>query len=520
MRIFGSLTPVRFSTLLILIATGCSSSDHGTDGLGTVSTGGAASSGIPTGGARATGGNGATGGALSSTPATGGSTIDVLVTGGAQALGGKPSFTGGAWTVGGSSVATGGTMSAGSATTTGGSSPKGGSSGLGGVSSNGGKPGTGGTPTGGAFAGAGGRSATGGTFASSGGKSSSGGALTGGTSSAGGSPTTGGVISAGGATVGGSVATGGTASAAGSTGVMHAANGQIYDATGQPFLPWGVNKVHIDQGNPGLELMNPNAVRVNLYFRLPNTTTTNMLNRLVQNHIVIIPGRWEATCTGDTAAFTTGLASEVDAWVAEAAAWKAYERISMINIANEAGPGNSTVWREQYITAVQRMRTAGYAGLLMVDSGGCGQDVNDIVQYGAAVLAGDPLHNIVFSLHVYGNAQNRADIDGLLNQIKTTGLSAIIGEFGPGRNVGPSPTMIRPEDVMASAMANGFGTLAWAADDNNLSNSMADDNWFSLLYDLGVPYTGQDSQLTLFGKVVVNDPTVGLVAVAQKANGF
>ncbi|HSS37442.1 MAG TPA: hypothetical protein VLT58_01615, partial [Polyangia bacterium] len=173
-----------------------------------------------------------------------------------------------------------------------------------------------------------------------------------------------------------------------------------------------------------------------------------------------------------------------------------------------------------YITAVGRMRDAGYAGLMMIDSGGCGQDVNDIVKYGAAVLAGDPLHNLIFSLHVYGNAQTRAAPDGMLDQIKGTGLSAVVGEFGPGRNLGPSPTAIPPADVMASALAHGFGALAWAADDNNLPNSMADDDWFSLVYDLGAPYTGQPSQLTMYGKIVVNDPTVGLSAVAKKASGL
>lgn len=206
--------------------------------------------------------------------------------------------------------------------------------------------------------------------------------------------------------------------------------------------------------------------------------------------------------------------------MAEAAAWKKYERASMINIANEAGPSNSTVWRDQYITAVGRMRAAGYGGLLMIDSGGCGQDVDDIAKYGAAVLAGDPLHNIVFSLHVYGDTPDVATLNTNLDRLKATGLSFVIGEFGPGRDIGPSPTNLAPADLMASALARGIGALAWAADDNNLANSMADDNWFSLFYNLIKAYTGDPADLTIFGKVVVNDPTVGLLAVAKKASGF
>jgi mannan endo-1,4-beta-mannosidase len=300
---------------------------------------------------------------------------------------------------------------------------------------------------------------------------------------------------------------------------MFVANGQIFDATGAVFLPWGVNKAHVDQENTGLELTGTNAVRANLYFRLPNATTTSLFDRFHAAHIVVIPGRWDATCVGDNT-FPTALASEVDAWVAEAAAWKKYERASMINIANEAGPSNSTVWRDQYITAVGRMRAAGYGGLLMIDSGGCGQDVDDIAKYGTAVLAGDPLHNIVFSLHVYGDTPDVTTLNTNLDRLKSTGLSFVIGEFGPGRDIGPSPTNLAPADVMASALARGIGTLAWAADDNDLANSMADDNWFCMFYNLTKAYTGDAADLTTFGKVVVNDPTVGLLAVARTAGGF
>jgi mannan endo-1,4-beta-mannosidase len=302
-------------------------------------------------------------------------------------------------------------------------------------------------------------------------------------------------------------------------GTMFVANGQIFDSTGAVFLPWGVNKAHVDQSNTGLELTGTNAVRVNLYFRLPNASTTSLFDRLYAAHIVVIPGRWEATCMeGNT--FSTTLASQVDAWVAEAAAWKKYERGSMINISNEAGPANSTVWRDQYITAVGRMRAASYGGLLMIDSGGCGQDVDDIANYGAAVLAADPLHNVVFSLHVYGGTPDVATLNTNLDRLKAAGLSFLIGEFGPGRNIGPSPTNLAPADLMASALSRGVGTLAWAADDNNLPNSMADDDWFSLFFNLLKAYTGDPADLTTFGKVVVNDPTVGLLAVAKKAGGF
>jgi len=44
--------------------------------------------------------------------------------------------------------------------------------------------------------------------------------------------------------------------------------------------------------------------------------------------------------------------------------------------------------------------------------------------------------------------------------------AVIIGEFGPGRNIGPSPTNITPQAIIQAAEARNLGWLAWAWDDN------------------------------------------------------
>ena len=509
-------------SVLATLAAGFLIAACGDSGGGTATDGSAGTGGNTTAGTVETGGSASPG-----TTATGGTTTSTTFSTGGMATAGSggttitPGSGGRTSTIGGTTTATGGqaTATGGATGTTGGAT----------------------STTGGATTATGGRtSATGGATTATGGRTSATGGTTstigGATTATGGTTRDAGVdvspdvhdgpsnVADARADVRADVVIDGPADGAppsdatlGST--MFVANGQIFDATGAPFLPWGVNKAHVDQSNTGLELTGTNAVRVNLYFRLPNATTTSLFDRFYAAHIVVIPGRWDATCVGDNT-FAATLASEVDAWVAEVAAWKKYERASMINIANEAGPSNSTVWRDQYITAVGRMRAAGYGGLLMIDSGGCGQDVDDIAKYGAAVLAADPLHNIVFSLHVYGETPNVTTLNTNLDRLKATGLSFLIGEFGPGRNIGPSPTNLAPADLMASALSRGIGALAWAADDNNLASSMADDNWFSMFYNLIKAYTGDAADLTIFGKVVVNDPTAGLFAVAKKAGGF
>ncbi len=294
---------------------------------------------------------------------------------------------------------------------------------------------------------------------------------------------------------------------AGNTGKgFYVAGGKLYDPKGNEFRIRGVNRNHWDSsGSPaGIALSGANTERIVLSFT--NTTTYNwniISTQMLPNKIVPMPGNWTGTCKADVASLT----AIVDAWVAQASTWTQLNNNGLINIANEWGPSNSTVWRDAYIDAIARMRAAGYTGTLVVDTGGCGQDAQDIIKYGAAVLASDPQKNILFDVHVYGSFHYPAtatwmqDYDTAMSQMKATGLSIVLGEFGPGNNIGPSPTMITPEHVIATAEANGWGWLPWSWDGNNLPNCMADDNGFSLTTYCGRYRTMDD--LTTFGKLIV-----------------
>ena len=70
---------------------------------------------------------------------------------------------------------------------------------------------------------------------------------------------------------------------------------------------------------------------------------------------------------------------------------------------------------------------------------------------------------------------------------------------------------------MQLAERYGLGWFAWAWDDNNLNNAMSDDTWF------GMSKTGSyngSTDLTIFGRTVVEDPEFGLKAVAKPASIF
>jgi hypothetical protein len=282
------------------------------------------------------------------------------------------------------------------------------------------------------------------------------------------------------------------------------------------------------------------------------------------------------------------------------------------------GSSDSTVWRDSYLSAISSLRTAGYSGPILIESGGCGQDDADLVQYPQAVFASDPQRNVMFALHLYGSANNydasissiqkgnptvitlvsnspthpfapnftgsnnsysgisdyqisgvqgmtqingeqpsTANVGGvpgawtvtlsadssswgnytgggtlvdyngnyalriarLATLSQTTGAVYIVGEFGPGNNIGPSPTMVTPAQIITAAEANGIGWIPWAWDDNDLADGASDNSWFSMTQTgLGIYNTASDP--TVYGQDVVLNPTYGITALAKPASIF
>lgn len=286
---------------------------------------------------------------------------------------------------------------------------------------------------------------------------------------------------------------------------FHTLGNMLFSPDGSRFIIRGFSRLHPDSYGTAADAqrMGANTVRLALNFTKPAAANLALAQSYVAVGIVPMPGNWMGTCKSDPAI----LSAIVDTWVVQAATWTQLNRTGLVNIANEWGPANSVVWRDNYLAAIPRMRAAGYTGTLVIDSGGCGQDAQDVVKYGAALLAADPLHNLLFDLHVYGSwhfpatATWMQDYSTAMRQLKASGLPIMLGEFGPGRGIGPSPTMLTPATIIGDAEANGFSWLAWSVDDNNLPGCAADDNWFSMTKKCGVFNVPGD--LTTFGWQVV-----------------
>ena len=160
----------------------------------------------------------------------------------------------------------------------------------------------------------------------------------------------------------------------------------------------------------------------------------------IYDHMVVMPGAWEApsgtlTCSSDPSI----LASAVSVWVAQAASWSQLEKYAILNIGNEWGPSNSTVWRDSYISAIGSMRAAGYHATLSITSGGCGQDNADLVTYAKAVFDSDPEKNVIFDRHVYGGDADVSALSTDATALAALGLPDHLRGVRPGKEHRPLP---------------------------------------------------------------------------------
>ena len=304
-------------------------------------------------------------------------------------------------------------------------------------------------------------------------------------------------------------------------------NGKLYDANGNEFRIRGVDRCHYDSDSAaGIAKSGANAVRMFMYglsVGAPKYVSILQTQHIAYGEVPIpsVPLFPDGTTTSGNQS-TSELAAGVAWWVANAATFAPISKYLIINIANEWGPSNSTTWRDAYISAIASLRAAGYLGPLMIDSGGWGQDTGDLLNYSTAVFNSDPQKNIIFSLHIYGSiptASVAPDLAALAALSASVGMVFVVGEFGPGRDIGPSPTETTPADIITAAEANGIGWIGWAWDDNDLGNGASNDNWFSMTYAGPGIYT-QTSDLTTFGQDIVLNPTYGLQVLAKKATIF
>lgn len=246
-------------------------------------------------------------------------------------------------------------------------------------------------------------------------------------------------------------------------------NGRLYDSAGQPFRFRGTN-LHDLQTNSTAAVANTqaNAVRIvdsNGAINLTGTATY-CATLIAQQQVPIACSAYfpdGTLTTGSTD--TTEFSNLVSAWVSAFSSYSSMQKHMILNVANEWGPANSTTWRDSWITAIAALRGAGYTCPILVDTGGSGQDFNDLIFYSTAVYNSDTQKNIAFSYHVYTQAATTISANqlGQLAALSVAeGMVFVVGEFGPANGA----ITTTATQIINAAEQNGLGWLNWALDEN------------------------------------------------------
>ncbi|HEY3593554.1 MAG TPA: cellulase family glycosylhydrolase, partial [Polyangiaceae bacterium] len=185
-----------------------------------------------------------------------------------------------------------------------------------------------------------------------------------------------------------------------------------------------------------------------------------------------------------------------------------YEEFLLINIANE---WSGTDYRNGYSAAISALRAAGINHTLVIDANGFGQNAMSIFTDGAALMAADSQHNLVFSVHMYdafsaARGGGDAMITSTLQQAVTAGLPLIVGEFG--WQGGTPPVAVDASFIMSECARLKLGSLAWSWKGNDTSLSYL---------DLAVDWEGM--QLSSWGTQVTQGASA-ITATAKRASIF
>jgi mannan endo-1,4-beta-mannosidase len=198
----------------------------------------------------------------------------------------------------------------------------------------------------------------------------------------------------------------------------------------------------------------------------------------------------------------------VDFWIGVRSALDREERYVLVNIANEPFGNNRAVnsrWAVSMSKAIARLRAAGFAHTLVVDAPNWGQDRQFIMHdNAAAVFAGDPAANTVFSIHMYGVFSGSESINTYLRSFIDARLPIVIGEFGNLHSDGDPDE----DAIMATAERLGVGYLGWS-----WSGNSGGVEYLDLVNNFSV------RSLTTWGKRLFNGPD-GIARTAEEASVY
>lgn len=258
--------------------------------------------------------------------------------------------------------------------------------------------------------------------------------------------------------------------------------GRLTDASGRPFVIRGINNPHVWFEEKAFRALDDicatgaNTVRIVWETRGAVENLERVIRRCIALRMVPMVELHDVT--GSPSAERLADMARWYAGPAVAAVLQRYEKYLLLNIANEWG--NHTVrteqWLEGYKAAVGILRDAGYRTTLVVDAPGYGQNLTPVLEGGQDLLADDPLHNLLFSVHMYGSWNDAEKMASQLAEAVRRNLPLIVGEFGYNFRDGRNNLGCRVDlsAILDNCNRLGLGFMPWSWTGNNAENAWLD----------------------------------------------
>jgi hypothetical protein len=285
--------------------------------------------------------------------------------------------------------------------------------------------------------------------------------------------------------------------------------GRLFDAYGNDFVIRGVNNAHAWYDGyaeyrawgalDNIASYGTNTVRVVWETTGETILLADILYRIVELQMIPMVELHDVTGARDSALLMQMAEYLVREDVKEVL--QNFREYLLINIANEWSGGEE--YAATYQSAIELIRGNGINHTLVIDANGYGQAAQTIFDNADALLAADPEHNLLFSVHMYTNYSTPTQVDAALNQAVDLSIPLIVGEFGPEL----SGTDVAWEQILATCTGLGLGYIPWSWTGNDEATAHLDmaEDW--------------EGPLTAWGEDVLNGPN-GIAETAQRASIF
>jgi len=276
---------------------------------------------------------------------------------------------------------------------------------------------------------------------------------------------------------------------------FHVIGRHLYDRCGERVVLRGINKMIIwmdRDGDPSCaEIARTGANSVRMVWLMEGSASE--LDEAITNCVDadLIPMIELHDGIGDLSM----LPSLVDYWTRPdiVDVIERHRRYLLINIGNEVGDAGVTPWefRTGYETAVQEMRAAGIHVPLIIDGTDWGKDIDVLQSEGPALIAADPDHNLIFSVHMWWPLRWGYTAQTVIDELEESvamELPLVVGEFGnKWDNFGPGE--IPYLTILEETHRHGIGMFPWEWGPGNNPQTwlnMTEDGTFDTLFDWGL----------------------------------